>query len=260
MRVLVTFAVDAEFAPWRSRHAFVPYEFNDSGEKREFDLFCANIEVSEVTVLLTGMGRDNVKKAMSTISPAVYDVLISTGLAGALDLSLHVRDVVVGRSAQTSDHSQKVESDGRLISVAAACGARVVNAFLTSDTIATTAEEKHSLIATGSLVEMETCHILAVAGQYKVPAVGVRAISDAADEDLPLDFDRITDSRGKVKVGGLLKELALRPHLLPLLLRFGRQCRAAAGSLADFLDQYIPAVERQWRKLSSTRIEEVSTT
>jgi adenosylhomocysteine nucleosidase len=260
MRVLVTFAVVAEFGPWRSRHAFVPYEFNDSGQRREFDLFRANIGVSEVTVLLTGMGRENVKKAMSTISLEVYDVLISTGLAGALDLGLNLREVVVGRIAQTLDHSQMVESEAGLISLAIACGARAANAFLTSDTIATTADEKRSLNASGSLVEMETSHILAIAGQWKVPAVGVRAISDAADEDLPLDFDRIADSRGKVKVGGLLMKLALHPHLLPLLVRFGRQCRSAAGSLADFLDQYIPAVERQWRKVSSTRIEEVSTT
>ncbi len=43
MRILVTFAVEAEFAPWRARHPFVPYEFDDAGQRREFDLYRANI-------------------------------------------------------------------------------------------------------------------------------------------------------------------------------------------------------------------------
>ena len=260
MRVLVTFAVDAEFAPWHSRHPFAPYEFDDSGRKREFDFFRANIGVHEVTVLLTGMGRENATKAMSTIPLETYDVCISTGLAGALDPHLKLGQIVVGPVAVTRDRRHKPESDTGLVSCAIACGACAVSAFLTSDTIVATADEKQSLAASGSVVEMETSYILALAGQRKLPGVGVRAISDAADEDLPVDFDRILDSRGHVKMGGLLKELALHPHRLPLLVQFGRQSRAAAGSLADFLDEYIPAIGRQLHTLGSARIEELSAT
>jgi adenosylhomocysteine nucleosidase len=260
MRILVTFATDAEFAQWRSRHPFVPYELDDSGQRREFDVFRANVGQDEVTVLLTGIGGENTKKAMSTIPLEMQDLCISAGLAGALDGNLKIREIVVGRTAQNSDHSQESESDVDLVGLANACGARVVNVFLTSRTIVVTADEKRSLSAFGSVVEMETGHILAIARQRKVPAVGVRAISDAADEDLPLDFGRIADSRGHVKVGALLRELALHPHRLPLLVRFGHECRSAAGALADFLDQYIPTIAKQWHKFGWTAIQEASAT
>ena len=65
MRILVTFAIKAEFSQWASRHPFVPYEFENWERRREFDLFKANVGPDEVTVLLTGMGSTNAIKAMS---------------------------------------------------------------------------------------------------------------------------------------------------------------------------------------------------
>jgi len=260
MRILVTFAVDAEFAQWRSRHPFVPYEFDESGQRRNFDLFRGNIGANEVTVLLTGMGGENAKRAIGTIPLQLHDFCLCTGLAGALDSNLKLGEIVVGQRAESADNTQKTESDPELVRIAIALGARAVNVFVTSDSIVATEEEKELLSSSGGVVEMETSHILSAARQFRLPAVAIRAISDVANEDLPVDFERIADSRGHVKVGALLKELALHPHRLPLLVRFGRQSRAAAGELADFLDRYIPAVEKQWRGLNWTKVEEVSAT
>jgi adenosylhomocysteine nucleosidase len=112
----------------------------------------------------------------------------------------------------------------------------------------------------GSVVEMESAYILAAASGRRVPVVAVRAISDAADEDLPVDFRQIVDSHGHLRFAPLLKELALHPHRLPLLVQFGRQSRAAAGSLADFLDQFIPLVASKWPGFSASNMEEVTAT
>ncbi|HET8923073.1 MAG TPA: hypothetical protein VFN26_08785 [Candidatus Acidoferrum sp.] len=260
MRILVTFAVEAEFAPWRSRQPFVPYEFDESGRRRDFDLFRANIGANEVTVLLTGIGGENAKKAMGTIPLELQDICICTGLAGALDRNLSHGEIVVGRCAETADRTQKTKSDPDLLRFALALGALAVNVFVTSDTIAATGDEKQLLSTSGGVVEMETNYILAASQQFRLPAVAIRAISDVADEDLPVDFGQIADSQGHLKVGGLLRELALHPHRLPLLVRFGRQSRAAAGALADFLDLYIAAIEKQWHGAGRARIEEASAT
>ena len=246
MRFLVTFAVTSEFAIWRSRHPFVPYELDDLGQRRDFDLFKANIGAHEVSVLLTGMGGPNAKRAMNTVLPKMYDICISTGLAGALQDQWGLGDVVVARTVKTLDDAVRSESDPYLVDVAVQSGAAAVNVFLSSDTIVAEVTEKQELSASGGVVEMESAHVLAVAAGKNVPAVAVRAISDAADEDLPLDFRLIADSRGHVRVGGLLKELALHPHQLVPLVRFGRQSRAAARSLANFLDRYIPAIASRW--------------
>jgi nucleoside phosphorylase len=260
MRILVTFAIAAEFAPWKSHHPFVPYEFENFGKRREFDQYRANFGVNEVTVLLTGMGRENAIKALQSVSMETYDLCISSGLAGALVADLKVGDIVVGRAATTLDHQVSTACHAELVSLAIASGALPVEKFLTSEKIVAAAAEKESLGTLAGVVEMETSHILAAASQCNLPAVGVRSISDTVAEDLPIDFQRIADSRGHLRIGCLLKELALQPHRLPLLVQFGRQSRAAAVSLAEFLDRYIPLIAANSRGGRAFRAEEVSAT
>jgi adenosylhomocysteine nucleosidase len=247
MRILVTFAVYPEFALWRSRHAFVPYEVDEAGNKREFDLFRANIGANEVTALLTGMGGKNAGDAMRTIPLATFDLCVATGLAGALNPTLGLGDIVVARGSQTVDQKGTAATDLNLVSVAAACGARAVDVFLTSHRILVTAAEKEYLSASGSVVEMETSYILEAARQHRIPLVAVRAISDSLDEDLPVDFNRLLDSRGRLKVSQLFTHVLLQPYRIPPLIRFGRQSRSATRSLADFLDRYIPAIAQNWQ-------------
>jgi adenosylhomocysteine nucleosidase len=260
MRILVTFAIKAEFSQWSSRHPFVPYEFENWETRREFDLFKANIGPDEVTVLLTGMGGELAARAMLSIPIEVHDICISSGLAGSLDAALSPRDVVVARTTETLDQTCLAASDAALFDLAVTSGAKPVNVSLTSEKIVATGEEKEELSRKGSVVEMESTHVLAAAIRHHVPCVAVRAISDAADEDLPVDFARILDSHGHLKMGGLLKEVALSPYRIPLLLQFGRQSRAAGKSLADFLDRYISAISQNWTRVAPPKIEEVSAT
>jgi len=259
MRILVTFAVKAEFSPWSSRHAFVPYEFENWERRREFDLFKANIGPSEVTVLLTGMGHENAVRAMESIPLAAHDVCISSGLAGALVDVLPRGSVIVAGAAHAVSGSCKGESDKFLFDLAYVCGASPAAVSCTSDSIVSTAREKEELQQRGNarVVEMESAYILAATQHAHVPAVVVRAISDAADEDLPVDFARVLDGQGHLKLGGLLKEVGLHPYRIPLLIQFGRQSRSAAKALADFLDNYIVALAKRWPVAPHARIAEV---
>lgn len=260
MRILVTFAVRAEFSQWRSRHPFVPYEFENWEKRRDFELFRANVGSNEVSVLLTGMGGENAAAAMQTLPIEMHDVCISAGLAGALQAGLKPGDLVVARLSQTLDRKVKAESNPGLVDFALACGARLVDSSLTAGKIIATADEKQQLGASGSIVEMETSYVLSAAGKHHVPAVAVRAISDAADEDLPVDFGRIMDSRGHLKYGGLLKEVGLHPYRLAPLIKFAGQSRAATISLADFLDRFVSVIAAKWNFVPSRNFEEVSAT
>ncbi|HTQ60300.1 MAG TPA: hypothetical protein VMI32_08755 [Candidatus Solibacter sp.] len=260
MHILVTFAIKAEFSQWAARHPFVPYEFENWERRREFDLLKANIGPDEVTVLLTGIGAQSAIKAMASIPVELHDLCISTGLAGSLDAALAPRDTVVARDLETLDGVSKVASTPALVDLAVTCGAKSVQVSLTSEKIVATAEEKREISGKGSIVEMESAHILAAAAQRLLPCVAIRTISDAADEDLPVDFARILDSQGHLKMGGLLKEVGFSPYRIPMLIQFGRQSRAAAKSLADFLDRYIPAISRYGSRVLHSTVEEVSAT
>src|SRR5271168_539525 len=163
MRFLVTFAIDAEFNPWKARHPFVPYDYDNSGRKREFDMYRANIGPHEVTVLLTGMGPGSATRAMEIVPPETHDIWVSTGLAGALDAELRLSTTVVARKGITQDTSLQVASDPDFVDAAMQCGATAVETFLTTETIIATSLEKETLAASANVVEMESTHILAAA-------------------------------------------------------------------------------------------------
>lgn len=258
MRILVTFAIKAEFAPWSSRHPFVPYEFENWEKRREFDLFKANVGSDEVTVLLTGMGGENAANAMRSIPVEAHDLCISTGLAGSLDPALKPGDVIVARAAETAGRNVRAASEASLVELAVSSGASAIHTSLTSEKIIATAEEKESLSRKASIVEMESAYVLSAANERRVPCVVIRGVSDAADEDLPVDFARILDSHGHLRMGGLLREIGLSPYRIPLLIQFGRQSRAAAKSLADFLDRYVSAVSYNRARIVPSKTEEVS--
>ena len=83
--------------------------------------------------------------------------------------------------------------------------------------------------------------VLEQTAAHRIPAVAIRAVSDAHDQSLPYDFARALDSRGHLSHLRLLGHVARRPHRLPELIRLGRSSRAAASALADFLDQFLTA-------------------
>jgi hypothetical protein len=58
MRILVTFAVEAEFAPWRKLRKFNRIDYED------LRLYRTKIADSEITVLLTGVGNQSAARAM----------------------------------------------------------------------------------------------------------------------------------------------------------------------------------------------------
>lgn len=213
----------------------------------------AEIHSVDVTVLLTGVGpvvsRRNVMEAFvgGVFEQRSFDACISSGLAGALRGNWAIGDILVPRSVK-SDSSANREvgaqyaSDEAMLSTASKLGAQVVDRFLTSDRMISSAAEKSSLGAEADAVEMESYGILSEASAWGVRGVCVRAIGDVAGEDLPINFSKTIDEQGDVSYVRVLGELARNPRAVPQLVRFGMQSRSAAQSLADFLDRFIPEV------------------
>ena len=243
MRVLVTFAVDAEFAPWRKLRTFVRQ--NSEG----LTLWKTTIANCEIFVLLTGIGERSSANSMDLLmgfasSDKYFDVCVSSGLAGALAARHKVGEVVVARALRTHTvhadlNSDRLTNDAELIELAASCGAKCVDAFYTAERVATTAREKAEFARLADAVEMESFEVLKEAIAWGARAIAIRAISDGSDADLPLDFNRTINSANQVSIPRVIAELAKRPSALPGLIAFGRQSRKAAELLASFLDTYV---------------------
>lgn len=180
----------------------------------------------DLTVLVTGMGRINAgKHARAALFSAKQKVVLSCGFAGGLNPELTTGTIVFS-----------TDEEGPLSKSLLAAGAHPVR-FHCVQSVVATAAEKHALRqSTGAdAIEMESEVIRAVCRERGIPCATVRVISDAADEDLPLDFQRLMTPAQEIDLGKLAWALATSPGKIGGLWQLQRRTKAAAERLAAAL-------------------------
>jgi adenosylhomocysteine nucleosidase len=233
MKILVTFAVRAEFAPWRRRRDFLRL-------RGDLPVFEAAMGGAKIRAVLTGMGREYAREAAKRAFAAYKpDICISTGLAGALRDGYRTGDILAARLVSEVGEPVAVASHRELLATAVDCGARPIERMATSRSLLMQSEKKRELGARAEAVEMESYAILAEAARRGVPAVAVRAVSDTVDFDLPYDFDRARDAQGQIRILGIASQVLRSPSNLPALLKLAQDSRTATKRLANFLDAFV---------------------
>ncbi len=254
MKVLITFALANEFAPWRKLRAFRSGRFGDT------HAFVAEINGAEIYVVLTGAGPNRAGRAACDVIRGEWDGInfcVSSGLAGALRPEYQIGQVLAARAVRSeASHADvpgyELAGSDPLIAFAAEYGATPVDRFYTASRAIGRVDEKRYLARTADAVEMESFEILKEARAFGIPAIAVRSISDVADEPLPLDMNRIFGDQGEVSIPAVVAEVARHPKSLPGLVRLGQQSKQAAESLAQFLDRYIVGVVERSKNLQTT--------
>lgn len=176
-------------------------------------------------VLITGIGAKNSAHAVQPVLEQFRPERVFTcGFAGGLKPALQIGEVVFFTRVKPLADS--------LI----AAGARPAN-FFGADRIAITAVEKAELWQrTGAdAVEMESETIQRLCLDRGIPCATVRAISDAAQDDLPLDFNRLANPDLSLNYRRLALAVAKSPGKIPALLRLQKHSRLAAQRLAAVL-------------------------
>ena len=175
---------------------------------------------SRPRVLITGMGVGNaehaVREALKEVRPAR---VFTCGFAGALNPELTIGEVVCTRENLVP-------------------GATPVT-FVCATRVAITVAEKSALRAkTGAdVVEMESAVIARVCREAGVECVTLRAISDTAQEDLPLDFNALMTPDENLSPIKLARAVLKAPQKIPALMRLGKNSAQAAARLAEVLEQ-----------------------
>jgi adenosylhomocysteine nucleosidase len=205
-RVLVCFAVKQEAAPFKAP--------------------------ANVTVLVTGMGAANVLRTLpKAIELTRPDVVLTCGFAGALDPLLPI-GAVIG------------ETSSKFLTDALEHADIPFRRFHCAERIAVTAMEKAELRSlTGcDAVEMESGTIHQVCAEIPLPCATVRAVSDSASEDLPLDFNQLVDRALNLSPARLALAVLRRPTSIPRLIRLGKNSSLAARNLSLSLSSIIKTI------------------
>ncbi|HYG24840.1 MAG TPA: hypothetical protein VEH04_18890 [Verrucomicrobiae bacterium] len=178
-------------------------------------------------VLITGMGRRNtstrLQQTLRTLRP---ERVITCGFAGALDPQLKVGDLLFD-----------ADFDSGLADLFTRHGARTAT-FHCSTRVAVSVEEKKELRRTTGCdaVEMESAVIRTVCRDAAIPSATLRAVSDTAAEDMPLDFNALLTADQKISIPRLALALMKSPRSVPRLMELQRNTRLAARRLADALN------------------------
>ena len=168
-------------------------------------------------LVANGPGAPLVKQALA--EKRRVQLMISTGFCGALDPELRVGDIIVTSNLPQASLPFKrgtIHSASRVV---------------------VTKEEKQDLRnSTGaSAVDMEAATVEQKAREWGVPFLCIRVVSDAASDDMPLDFNQFRDADGRFSRSRIVRAALRQPFTsIPALLRLHKSCRHASEKLGVF--------------------------
>ncbi len=179
-------------------------------------------------VVCSGIGMDPARRAavavFASLRPAV---VISAGLAGALDASLCVGSVFTPATVvdlQSGARYPAVRGSGVLLSACSVLGR----------------EGKQRLAGSFSAeaVDMEAAAVALVAAEHNCPFLAVKAISEDHAFVMP-GFERFIDQQGRFRTARFVCASLLRPATWPAVIRLGRNTSRARAELCRTLAHLI---------------------
>lgn len=179
---------------------------------------------------ITGMGFRNASNAIQAALEYWRPLsVITAGFAGGLNPALPRGTVVY-------DPDDELRIEAKLKELAARPAV-----FHCAPRIAVTAAEKSEMRRqTGAdVVEMESAIIRAACHKAGVPCGTIRVISDAAQDDLPLDFNALMTPTDRIDWWKFARTLVMKPTVVPRLMVLQRHTRAAARNLGRVLAEVV---------------------
>ena len=86
---------------------------------------------------------------------------------------------------------------------------------------------------------METWAIAQIAAREEIPLLAIRAISDAAEEELGFSISEFTDNEMNIRICKILGTIARKPWIIPQLIRLAGNSRIAGRNLAVVIKELL---------------------
>lgn len=233
--------------------SFRPVEKSD---RHSLALYFARYFSREIIVVQTGMGAENTEAALKyVVKDYSPDLLLSVGFGGALYNGASAGDIIcagrvflIPENIPEGTDTDRVKLDSQEIPDAAEIVSRLSGRVQIHEGCILTLErhmDKSAIrkILPGDLsfpvCDMETYFLVRLAKKMGLPFLGLRAITDRADEEIPAEFLRVTDESGKYRLSLAVRLILGRPKIIGHMLRIGINARVASNNLADAVKSLI---------------------
>ncbi|MBT7953824.1 MAG: hypothetical protein HN731_01420 [Rhodospirillaceae bacterium] len=189
--------------------------------------------IENSNIKCAGANSDRAYKLASDLAVGGCEVLISFGVAGALDPALNPGDLIVPDQVLETNHTPYETSTDQLKShLRSRVDIRSGSLLGSNKLIASATEKLSQHQSTGAVaVDMESLAVAKAARDRGLPFLVIRAVSDTADQDLPSAVFHAIDDRGNPRIGAILSALAKKPHELTSLIKLAGNSNKAFETL-----------------------------
>src|SRR5262249_40171056 len=156
-------------------------------------------------------GAPRVDAVLDAAAAANADVIVMAGIAGALKQQFAVGQILAARHVSPRLGGTVVAADDDLLARARACGATVIDSFVSVDRTVAQADDKRALGAAYDAVDMESSIVLSAAHERGIRSIAIRVVGDTVSDDLPIDLTGAVRDDGTIVMARLIAQSLRRP-------------------------------------------------
>jgi len=239
--------------PEETRAILKTAESAESVQIGHLKAFRCRVREYDLLLVEAGMGFKNATAAAGALLGTAHpDLLISAGLCGGIAPELRVGDVavsaelcIVANGAVQQVPVEIAPAAHNFIAHQSAAGARVFASLFAGTPSIMAKNQLAALLPPGTpypVVEMESGAIAGVAAENGIPFMGIRTVSDPADEELGFSLEEFTDGNLRIRPHKVALTILRKPWIMPQLIRLARNSRIASDSLSQAIAQLLQSL------------------
>jgi adenosylhomocysteine nucleosidase len=224
--IAVTFALPAESSEFLGR-----LRNKTRADRNGVRIIRGNVDDRDIEVLHTGVGEKACRQRVAKfLQDQRFDLLISTGFAGALNDQLKVGDLLLAKNFSAIELNNRRKSFSSL-------PIHEVDLLTVSALIDSSVKRIEIARASGAAaVDMETEFIALACADHGIPLLSLRVISDTLDEPFPAPTKVLFDiEQQRTRLLRLATFFLAHPNRVPQLIQFARRIARARKILTGAL-------------------------
>jgi nucleoside phosphorylase len=224
--IAVTFALLAESSEFLKR-----LRNKSRADRNGVRVIRGTIDDRDIEVLHTGVGEKACRQQLGKFfEDQQFDLLISTGFAGALNDQLEIGDLLLAKNFSTIELNERRSFFSSLPIHTAA--------LLTVSALIDSSDERTEIGRTSgaAAVDMETEFIAHACAAHGVPLLSLRVITDTPRKPFPAPPKVLFDiERQRTHITALARFFLAHPNRLPRFVQFARRIARTRKTLARAL-------------------------